>query len=263
MLGRAAHTPAPSPRPGSTATPTRTAQPRGVGLLGDGHGVGRPGRGRALRQGRHRLRAAHQRPHPGRQGVRGGHHRRRQHHRDGQPRRQRDRPRFVLLTPQANLGWRGTCGTPPTHGRHHHHPHQLHPLQQHQDRLAAAGVGLPGAARTALPREIQACVSAPRGAMAHMVRLGRASSGHCSGSRVAATARSTPLRAPPATHQRGVHAMTASTDTKPTTTKSSSRRALLAGALGGLGAVAAGAIGQGQPGPRRGRRRHRASAVTH
>ena len=41
--------------------------------------------------------------------------------------------------------------------------------------------------------------------------------------------------------------MTASTDTKPATTKSSSRRALLAGALGGIGAVAAGAMAKVSP----------------
>ena len=42
-------------------------------------------------------------------------------------------------------------------------------------------------------------------------------------------------------------AMTASTDTKPAATKSSSRRALLAGALGGIGAVAAGAMAKVSP----------------
>ena len=41
--------------------------------------------------------------------------------------------------------------------------------------------------------------------------------------------------------------MTASTDTQPTSTKSSSRRALLAGALGGIGAVAAGAMAKVSP----------------
>ncbi|HSM18273.1 MAG TPA: hypothetical protein VK845_14905 [Gemmatimonadales bacterium] len=41
--------------------------------------------------------------------------------------------------------------------------------------------------------------------------------------------------------------MTATTDTTPTATKSSSRRALLAGALGGLGAWAASAIGRASP----------------
>ena len=41
--------------------------------------------------------------------------------------------------------------------------------------------------------------------------------------------------------------MTASTDTKPAATKSSSRRALLAGALGGIGAVAAGAMAKVSP----------------
>ena len=41
--------------------------------------------------------------------------------------------------------------------------------------------------------------------------------------------------------------MTASTDTKPASTKSSSRRALLAGALGGIGAVAAGAMAKVSP----------------
>ena len=41
--------------------------------------------------------------------------------------------------------------------------------------------------------------------------------------------------------------MTASTDTKPTATKSASRRALLAGALGGIGAVAAGAMAKVSP----------------
>ena len=41
--------------------------------------------------------------------------------------------------------------------------------------------------------------------------------------------------------------MTASTDTKPAATKSSSRRALLAGAIGGIGAVAAGAMAKVSP----------------
>ena len=41
--------------------------------------------------------------------------------------------------------------------------------------------------------------------------------------------------------------MTASTDTTPAATKSSSRRALLAGALGGIGAVAAGAMAKVSP----------------
>ena len=53
------------------------------------------------------------------------------------------------------------------------------------------------------------------------------------------------MRAPPAAF--GEYAMTASSDSKPASTRSNSRRALLAGAIGGIGAVAAGAIAKVSP----------------